>query len=79
MTITVTYKDHAHTREYWVNDGQLKRPIFLPFDSTEEEAIRLFNEIPAAIAEHEARQAQQEIEDEQRRLEKEQENQEATE
>ena len=41
MTITVTYKDHAHTREYWVNDGQLKRPIFLPFDSTEEEAIRL--------------------------------------
>ena len=69
MTITVTYKDHAHTREYWVNDGQFKRSIFLPFDSTEEEAIRIFNEIPAAIAEFEELQAQHEIEDEQRRLE----------
>ena len=69
MTITVTYKDHAHTREYWVNDGQFKRSIFLPFDSTEEEAIRIFNEIPAAIAEFEELQAQHEIEDEHRRLE----------
>ena len=69
MTITVTYKDNAHTREYWVNDGQFKRSIFLPFDSTEEEAIRIFNEIPAAIAEFEELQAQHEIEDEQRRLE----------
>lgn len=51
MTPTVTFTDHAHVREYWVRDDQNKYSFLVPFDTTEEEAIRMFNEMPAIIEE----------------------------
>tara|TARA_S200002703_G_C3797840_1_gene246422 strand:+ start:2798 stop:3043 length:246 start_codon:yes stop_codon:yes gene_type:complete len=64
MTLTVTFKDHAEIREYWVNDGQFKRQIFLPHDSTDDDAIRLFNEFPSIIEENERLAEQERLKDE---------------
>lgn len=51
MTPTVTFTDHAHLREYWVQDDQNKYSFLVPFDTTEEDVISMFNEMPAIIEE----------------------------
>ena len=65
MTIRVKTKLYENYKEYWVNDDQMLKSFTLPLDSSEEEAIKIFNELPAIFEESNRLRTERELKEKQ--------------
>lgn len=65
MTIRVKTKIYENYKEYWVNDDQMLKSFTLPLDSSEEEAIKIFNELPAIFEERNRLRTERELKEKQ--------------